>query len=269
MLPPDLGTALLASLDLHPDVRGLAKLEDRVDWLAARLHRDARTARRRMDEAAAMLAENLSSGRHARRTALPSTGWHIVTAQSALVLDTGVPTSVERRIVVAEHDGLDQLVLARSVPPAADGRPEVHAQMIFGGVLGLKEWETGTRFRLVLELPATLRTGDRHEYAILWRQPPDQPMRPYYVFTRCCGWTTSTCTSGSTGTGPRPRCTGSRTRSTATSTKRRSSATGWSWTARARFTWSSGTWPRATATAPAGTEPAGSHPRAGRSSSGP
>jgi hypothetical protein len=84
---------------------------------------------------------------------------------------------------VAEHDGLDQLVLARSVPPADNGRLDVHPQMLFGGDLGVKEWDTGTRFRLVLELPVTLRAGDRHEYAILWRNPPDRPMRPYYVLT--------------------------------------------------------------------------------------
>jgi hypothetical protein len=182
-LPADLGTALLVGLNAHPDVRGLPKLEDRVDWLAGRLNRDVRTARRRMDESARMLAEHLASGRRARRATLPSTGWHIATAQSALVLDADVPTSIERRVVVAEHDGLDQLVLARSVPPAEDGKADVHPQMLFGGVLGLKEWDTGSRFRLVLDLPVTLRAGDRHEYSILWRTPPDRPMRPYYVFT--------------------------------------------------------------------------------------
>jgi hypothetical protein len=183
-LPAELGLALLVSLNAAPEVRGLAKLEERVDWLAARLNRDVRTARRRMDEAARMLAEHLAAGRRARRETLPSTGWHIATAQSALLLETDVPTSIERRVVVAEHDGLDQLVLARSVPPAAGGdRPDIHPQMLFGGVLGLKEWDTGSRFRLVLDLPVTLRAGDRHEYAILWRTPPDRPMRPYYVFT--------------------------------------------------------------------------------------
>jgi hypothetical protein len=176
--------ALLVSLGAYPDVRGLAKLEERVDWLAARLNRDVRTARRRMDEAARMVADHLAAGRRARRDTLPTTGWHIVTAQSVMLLDTDVPTSIERRVVVAEHDGLDQLVLARSVPPAAGGEPpDIHPQMLFGGVLGLKQWDTGSRFRLVLDLPVTLRAGDRHEYSILWRNPPDRPMRPYYVLT--------------------------------------------------------------------------------------
>lgn len=183
-LPAELGMALLVSLGTYPDVRGLAKLEDRVDWLAARLNRDVRTARRRMDEAARMVADHLAARRRARRETLPTTGWHIVTAQSVMLLDTDVPTSIERRVVVAEHDGLEQLVLARSVPPAAGGEPpDIHPQMLFGGVLGLKEWDTGSRFRLVLDLPVPLRAGDRHEYSILWRNPPDRPMRPHYVFT--------------------------------------------------------------------------------------
>jgi hypothetical protein len=179
-LPAGLGTALLAALNVHPDARGLAKLEDRVDWLATRLHRDARTARRRMDESAAMLAETLAAGRPGRRAALPSSGWHIATAQSVLVLDTDSPTAVERRVVVAEHDGLDQLVLARTVPPSGG---DIHPQMLFGGTLGVKEWDSDSRFRLVLDLPVTLRTGDRHEYSILWRNPPGHPMRPHYVLT--------------------------------------------------------------------------------------
>jgi hypothetical protein len=182
-LPPELGIALLVSLGAYSEVRGLAKLEDRVDWLAARLNRDVRTARRRMDEAARMVADHLAAGRRARRDTLPTSGWHIVTAQSVMLLDTEVPTSIERRVVVAEHDGLDQLVLARSVPPADAGTPDIDAQMLFGGVLGLKEWDTGSRFRLVLNLPVTLRAGDRHEYSILWRNPPDRPMRQHYVFT--------------------------------------------------------------------------------------
>jgi hypothetical protein len=182
-LPPDLSRAVLAALGVHPEIRSLRKLEERVDWLAARLNRDARTARRRMDDACAMLAENLVVARGGPRDGVPSSGWHIETAQSVMLMDTDIPTAIERRVAVAERDGLDQLVLARSIPPAGDGKPDVHAQMLFGGVLGIKQWESESRFRLVLELPTTLRAGDRHEYSILWRQPPGRPMRPHYVLT--------------------------------------------------------------------------------------
>jgi len=178
-LPIDLATALLAALGIDPDGRRLQKLEERADWLAGRLRRDVRTARRRMDQACAMLAENLAAG---RRGATSSIGWYVETAQTAMILDADVPTAIERRVVVAERDGIDQLVLLRTVPPSAGGRPELHGRMLFGGALGLREWESPSRFRLVLDLPETLRAGDRHEYAVLWEQPPGVPMRQHYVF---------------------------------------------------------------------------------------
>jgi plasmid stabilization system protein ParE len=183
-LPPDLSVAVQAALGVHPETRALHKLEERVNWLARRLNRDARTARRRMDDACAMLGEQLGAGRDGRRPTLPSTGWHIESAQSAVLLDDGPPAAIERRVVVAEHDGLDRLVLSRTIPPnGSGGRPDVRGKVLFGGVLGVKEWASETRFQLVLDLPVTLRAGDRHEYCVLWQNPPDQPMRPHYVFT--------------------------------------------------------------------------------------
>lgn len=182
VLPSDLSVAVLAALGIHPETRHLAKLEDRADWLAHRLNRDARTARRRIDQGCGMLAETLAAGRRGRRGSASSTGWYIESAQSVMLMDTDVPTAVERRVVVAERDGIDHLVLSRSVPPSSSGRPEVSGRVLFGGLLGLREWESTSRFRLVLDLPTTLRTGDRHEYMVAWRQPADVPMRPYYIF---------------------------------------------------------------------------------------
>lgn len=180
-LPPELGTAALVALGIHPETRHLAKLEDRVDWLAERMNRDVRTVRRRIDDAFTLLAEALAAGRAERRSGNPSLGWYIESAQSVMLLDTETPTAIDRRIVVAERDGIDHLILLRSIPPG-DGTPEVHGQALFGGRLGLREWQSASRFRLALDLPTTLDAGDRHEYSVLWRQPPDVPIRPYYVF---------------------------------------------------------------------------------------
>jgi hypothetical protein len=181
-LPPDLSLSVLAALGVHPETRALHQLQERVDWLAARLQRDSRTARRRMDEACAMLAEHMTAGRD-RRQRRPSSGWYIESAQAAFVLDGNVPTVIERRVIVSEHDGLDQLVLSRTVPPAGgEGKAAPTISPIFGGALGIREWDSATRLRLVLDLPVVLRAGDRHEYAIAIRQPADTPMRPHYVF---------------------------------------------------------------------------------------
>ena len=52
----------------------------------------------------------------------------------------------ERRVVVAEHDGLSQLALSRTVPPTeSGGRPDVSGTVLFGGVLGIKEWASQER----------------------------------------------------------------------------------------------------------------------------
>jgi hypothetical protein len=179
-LPTDLSTAVLAALGIHPETRHLHNLEERAGWLADQLNRDVRTARRRIDDAVAMLAENLTAGR-GRRGRVSSVGWYVETAQSLMLLDTEVPTAVERRVVIAERDGIDELVLIRSLPTPA-GKPEVYGQVLFGGLLGVQEWESASRFRLVLELPTSLRAGDRHEYCVLWRQPPEVPIRPHYLF---------------------------------------------------------------------------------------
>lgn len=181
-LPGELSVAALAALGIHPEVRDLPQLQDRVDWLAERLRRDVRTARRRVDEACALLAESAAAGRTAVRAGRPPGGWHVESCHAAVLLDGEAPSSLERRVVVAEHDGIDQLVLGWSVPRAGEGGHDLHAQVLYGGLLATKERDTATRFRLVLELPVTLRGGERHEYAIQWRIPPDQPMRPHYVY---------------------------------------------------------------------------------------
>ena len=180
MLPGDLSVSALAALGLHPEVRDLARLQDRVGWLAARLRRDVRTARRRMDEACGMLAEMAAAAEAGRRTG----GWHLATAQAMVVLDAGAPYAVERRVVVAEHDGIDQLVLLRSVPPDAAGQPDaagpadVQAQVLFGGLLGTRQWDTATRFRLVLHLPVPLRAaaGRTPDWS-QWLPPSRRPHR--------------------------------------------------------------------------------------------
>lgn len=182
-LPGELSVAALAALGIHPEVRDLSQLQDRVDWLAERLRRDVRTARRRVDEACALLAESAAAGRTAGRPGRRPGGWYVESFHAAVLLDTDTPSALERRVVVAEHDGIDQLVLGWSVPRVGEGEHGLQAQVLYGGVLGgAPARDTSTRFRLVLALPVTLRAGDRHEYSILWRIPPDQPTRPHYVY---------------------------------------------------------------------------------------
>jgi len=188
-LPEELSDAVQAALGIHPEVRDLLQLQERVDWLARRLRRDTRTARRRIDEACVRLAETAAAAGAAAALGLRPGGWYVESFHAVVTLDTDTPMTVERRVVVAERDGLDHLVLGWSVPRADGGGPQdVLVQVLYGGVLVAKERDTGTRFRLVLELPVTLRAGESHEYGLLVRIPPDQPMRNHYAYipaTRC------------------------------------------------------------------------------------
>jgi hypothetical protein len=190
-LPEELRLAVLAALAIHDEVRDLILLQDRVTWLAVRIRRDVRTARRRIDEGCERLAEIVAGGPDGRRSArLAGDGWYVESYHAAVVLDSGPPMTIERRVVVAERDGLDQLVLPWSLPrvETASDVHDLHVRALYGGRLVRKERESDSRFRLVLTLPRALRAGQTHEYGLLIEVPPDQPMRTHYVYvpvTRC------------------------------------------------------------------------------------
>jgi hypothetical protein len=190
-LPEELQLAVLGALGIHQDVRDMMLLQDRVAWLAGRIHKDNRTARRRIDEGCERLAEILVGGSEGRRSGrLAGDDWYVESFHAILVLDSGSPMTIERRVVVAERDGLDRLALPWSLPraeAAADGH-DLRARVLYGGALTGKERESDSRFRLSLTLPRPLRAGETHEYGLLIEVPPEQPMRTHYIYfpaTRC------------------------------------------------------------------------------------
>lgn len=190
-LPEELQLAVLGALGLHKDVRDLMLLQERVAWLAGKLRRDGRTARRRIDEGCQRLAEILVGGQDGRRSGRNTgDGWYVESFHATVVRDGGPPMTVERRTVVAERDGIDELALQWSLPRAGAGSDDhdLHVRVLYGGTLDHKERRSESRFRLVLTLPRTLRAGETHEYGLLVQVPPDQPMRTHYVYfpsTRC------------------------------------------------------------------------------------
>lgn len=188
-LPEELSLAVLGALGLHRDVRDMLLLQDRISWLAARLRRDSRTARRRVDEGCDRLAEILA-GADSRRSGRRTGGdWYVRSYVAVVVLDAGPPMTIERRVVVAERDGLDRLVLPWSLPrPAGAVEHDMQVRVLHGGLLTGKERDSDSRFRLQLQLPRPLRAGESHEYGLLIGVPPDQQMRSHYVYvpaTRC------------------------------------------------------------------------------------
>jgi len=57
------------------------------------------------------------------------------------------------------------------------------ARVLYGGSLVTAERTSDSWFHYVLELPRPLRAGERHEYAMSFQVPANQPMRTHYVYT--------------------------------------------------------------------------------------
>ncbi|HEU4348243.1 MAG TPA: hypothetical protein VFR35_10690 [Actinoplanes sp.] len=186
-LPEEASKTALAALGLHPAVHELVRLQDRVEWLAITLRRDVRTARRRVDDACARLAEVLSAAGSAGGGP-PGHCWHVQSFDAVALFDGDRPMTLERRLIVADRDGLDRIVLGWSLPVQPDGR-DLDVRVLYGGVLVERQQQTATRVEHVLELPTPLRIGDRHDYSVLTHLPADRLLKKHYAYTpyTACG----------------------------------------------------------------------------------
>ncbi|HVQ91373.1 MAG TPA: hypothetical protein VMU51_10080 [Mycobacteriales bacterium] len=187
LLPPDLAKAAKAALALHPQARH-PFLAQRTEWLAGVLERDTRTARRRMEDALAQLAEQAGALVEAPPDGPPSghDEYYIERFGALLRLDRPTPEALERRVVVASRDGLtelDSLLTLPRDPTARENPHELDFEVLYGVMIAGRERDTDSRFRFRLRLPHPLAAGERHEYGLLFRVPPRQVMRTHYVFT--------------------------------------------------------------------------------------
>jgi hypothetical protein len=194
-LPADLALAARAALSLHPEAQQ-PFLAERVQWLADQLERDVRTARRRVDLGLTALAERALVPT-AADTAVPAPRaplsrepdddpWHIREFRAVLRLDQPTPEAIEQRVVVANEDGLDRLDALITIPRDREVRTGSHdlmMEVLYGATIISRERVTGSRFKYGLQLPRPLYAGEAHEYALLFRLPPNQPMRTHYVYT--------------------------------------------------------------------------------------
>lgn len=146
-LPADLGRAVLAAFALLPDAQH-SLYQDRVDWLAKKIGRDPRTARRRIDESITELAQLACTPVRVRGTEPAAAGWHTEYSHLVLTLDRVTPEVIEHHRIVAAQDDLTELELA------ATGGREV--SVVYGGTL-----RAG-----VLSLPRSLNVGQAHEFAL-------------------------------------------------------------------------------------------------------
>lgn len=143
VLPDDLRLVVTTALGMNPQAQHLF-LSHRLDWLADRSHRDARTVRRRLDDGFERLAE--AALRPRRR---PRDEWYIARIRVELLLNESPPARVEHWTVVALRDGVDEFTL----PCTTD------VTVLKGALKG----ECGLRFR------QPLRAGETQEF---WVRAP-------------------------------------------------------------------------------------------------
>ena len=179
-LPEDLQTAFAAALALREDVR-FRFLEERMQWLADWLHRDVRTARRRVDDAIRLVDAAVSLP---ARAAGDYESWHLARLRALLILDGAKPLAIEERTLVADRDDLAEIQVATSIPAPRGTRPQGHSaelKVLYGGSLTGSTWPTETYLRYTIRLPQPLRRGQSHEFGISIATPPGQPFNPRYA----------------------------------------------------------------------------------------
>ena len=101
-------------------------------------------------------------------------------------MDKPTPECMDRRWIVAEDDGLDEIEVSLTLPPFGDADQDdaldLRAEAYFGVTLVRKERRAANRFVFSLVLPRPLAAGQEHQYSLITRLPANQPMRQHYVF---------------------------------------------------------------------------------------
>ena len=181
-MPGDLRFAALTALAARPDL-GEEMLTNRLDRVARFIDRDRRTARRRVDDALVMLAENLAARLKTEQPANPDAppGWFVDSLDSTLTFDP-TPHLLEHREIVATVDGLRQIVVNLSMSSATDHSVD-RLRLIpeEGCVLARPEHASGHYWRYVLALPKPLRAGQSHRYAVSFVATSREAMMPFYT----------------------------------------------------------------------------------------
>lgn len=181
LLPSDLGLAARVALAIEPEAQQRF-LTDRTVWLAKKIDRDTRTARRRMDEALQLLADLDTDA----AAVAPPPERHYIAEHWALVrLDRPTRDTYERRVIVSNVDGLSEIDTVLTLPQveASSGPPpNLEMEVLYGASVVEQVREAETRFRYRLRLSSPIDAGQSHEYSVLYRIPPGQFIRPHYVF---------------------------------------------------------------------------------------
>lgn len=168
-LPEDLQLAARAAFGLIPEVRH-PLYQERVNWVAANVDRDARTVRRRVDEAVDQLAELAAT-----TTRRDAGGWHTAELSVAVVLDQGQPEILERYQVVVDEDGVNQLEFAAVLPVR---KRDVDVHLMYGGMLLDRGALAHERPGFTLVPAEPLARGETHSFEVRYRLLNRDAMHP-------------------------------------------------------------------------------------------
>lgn len=184
-LPEDLQVAALAAFAIHEDARQQF-LKARIEWVAAKLDRDPRTARRRVDDAVEAIARLAASDLGPIEPPTSDCDWHTEHISALLALDLPQPEAFELRRIRADRDGLDEINLALTLT-SAESRAEplspsnVEVHVFRGGRLRAVRNESADRFALSIQLVRPLSKDAAQVIALRFRVAPGRPMQPHYV----------------------------------------------------------------------------------------
>ena len=175
LLPEELRE--VATTGLAIDRPATTRLTARLEALAEQRHYSLRTLDRNLNRALNLIASALVGG--------SDTEWHFRLFDATVRLDAGSPEALERRVVTVTKGSLSEIDTAISVPRhRTDDRPDhsIEVVVLHGGRLELREQPSESYFRHVIALSSPVRQGHDHEYLMMVRIPPGQPMSPHYVY---------------------------------------------------------------------------------------
>jgi hypothetical protein len=165
-LPEDMRLVTVAAFALSAEVRR-PLYQERMHWAAARIDRDSRTVRRRVDEAIDYLAELVAITPRSATAA-----WHTAELHVAVAVDRPQPEVLEQHRIVAGQDALPELTCTS---PLSARRDYQAADLLYGGTL------RHDRSGLTLTLPEPLSQGETHDFAILFRLPNPRAILSYIM----------------------------------------------------------------------------------------
>ncbi|MGW8570201.1 hypothetical protein [Streptomyces niveus] len=184
-LPFDL--SFYSRIALALDGSGTERFERRLRRIAVVLDRDARTARRRVDEAFERLAEEAMAA-VPPRPRRPDTPWHLRRLKTLVLLGSRGAEVIEERHIVSHHDGL--MDISHSSTFATMGMdtqavdPEgVDVKVLEGGMSSGSAWLSATRLGLQVRLPHALDAGRSHALTFRTSVPGGKALAPFYVCT--------------------------------------------------------------------------------------